>query len=168
MCAWMLSSLRGAPATKQSMLSLLQDGLLRCARNDGAPGHVQPPVRAVPRRHGWTGWSIDKPGMTARHKGRIIADGRRQPNADPHHLLVFDAFSVPSVAPPPLTPPLRHGDYPGHEHRCPPIPSLVAHLLTGGRCDFFQISSSEAAIPGRPPFVCPVWRSLAQSRKRNT
>src|SRR5437763_11965215 len=23
-----------------------------------------------------------------------------------------------------------------HAHPCPPIPSLVAHLVTGGRCDF--------------------------------
>src|ERR1700733_3645401 len=62
-------------------------------------------------------------------------------------------ISGASMAPAPLTRPSGHGDYLSHAHRRPPSPSLVAHLLTGGRCDFRQFTSLDAAIAVRRPFV---------------
>ncbi len=156
-----------------------------CWRHSGAMRSIEPGisrfrVRSLRSRPGMTDSmnSLVTLAMTARlaslwtrramtRSGWVsVAANSRIPTHAP--LPVFDAFSTPPVAAVPLTQPRRHGDYLTHEHRRPPIPSLVAHLLAGGRCDFSKISSSEAAIPGRPPCVCPVWRSLAKSRKRNT
>jgi hypothetical protein len=77
-------------------------------------------------------------------------------------------ISGASMASAPLTRPPGHGDYLAHAHRRPPSPSLVAHLVKGGRCDFRQFTSSGAAITVRRPSVCPVWRSLGKFRKRTT
>jgi hypothetical protein len=77
-------------------------------------------------------------------------------------------ISGASMAPAPLTRPPGHGVYLAHAHRRPPSPSLVAHLVKGGRCDFRQFTSSGAAITVRRPCVCPVWRSLGKFRKRTT
>jgi hypothetical protein len=43
--------------------------------------------------------------------------------------------------------------FPGHEHRRPQHPSLVAQLVKAGRCDFlFSLKSSKAVIAARRPF----------------
>jgi hypothetical protein len=41
----------------------------------------------------------------------------------------------------------------GHAHREPPSTALVAHLVTGGRRDFYSIQSPEAATQRRPSCV---------------
>jgi hypothetical protein len=47
-----------------------------------------------------------------------------------------------------------HGVYVGHEHRDLPIPSLVAHLVKGGRCDLLDFHRSGAAIAGGLRLSC--------------
>jgi hypothetical protein len=111
-------------------------------------GHPSCIIRALsaPRTHG----SV--------HEYRIRTSGSLPETAP---------FSGPAVAQAPLTPPRRHGDYLGHAHRRPTVPSLVAHLLKGGRCDF-PIYHRSRPPSQRRPFICPVWRSLGKFRKRIT
>ena len=60
-------------------------------------------------------------------------DGRREPAPGPRASLDISA---------------RRMVFNPHEHRRPPIPSLVAHLLIGGRCDFIFPNRR------RPPSQC--------------
>ena len=67
----------------------------------------------------------------------------------------------------PLTFGGRHGLYPTHEHRRPPLSSLVAHLLKRWLVRFVQIFIA-LGPPSQAVLMCPVWRSLGKSRKRNS
>src|ERR1700750_1270010 len=63
--------------------------------------------------------------------------------------------------------PRRGGVYVGHEHRRPPLPSLVAHLLTRWPVRFALVFIVQGP-PSQAVLLCPVWRSLGKFRKRNT
>ena len=57
--------------------------------------------------------------------------------------------------------------YESHEHRRPPLSSLVAHLLKRWPVRFIQ-TFIVLGPPLQAVAMCPVWRSLGNSRKRNT
>ncbi len=106
------------------------------------------------RVRGWAAHALS-------HKGRGHYIGQPARGA----ALDLPTHPTPICVPAALDPGRRPWSVPRHEHRCPSSPSLVAHLVKGGRCDSFDIRSQRAATQRRLP-VGPVWRFLGKFRKR--